>query len=84
MSDVNGIYTDANDETTKLSRLSISEAEAMIETGKATGGMIPKLQNLITIVERGVKSAHVIGGNVRNALLSEVFTDEGTGTMISS
>ena len=84
MSDVNGIYTDANDESTKLSRLSISEAEEMIESGKATGGMIPKLQNLIMIVERGVKSAHVIGGNVRNALLSEVFTDEGTGTMITS
>ena len=83
LSDVNGIYLDANDESTKLSRLSITEAEEMIASGKATGGMIPKLQSLITIVERGVKSAHVIGGSVRNALLSEVFTDEGTGTMIS-
>lgn len=82
MSDVNGIYFDANDETTKLSRLTVAEAEAMIESGKATGGMIPKLQNLMQIVNRGVNSAHVIGGNVRNALLSEVFTDEGTGTMI--
>lgn len=82
MSDVNGIYFDANDETTKLSRLTVAEAEAMIESGKASGGMIPKLQNLMQIVNRGVNSAHVIGGNVRNALLSEVFTDEGTGTMI--
>lgn len=82
MSDVNGIYFDAKDETTKLSRLTVAEAEAMIESGKATGGMIPKLQNLMQIVNRGVNSAHVIGGNVRNALLSEVFTDEGTGTMI--
>ncbi|MGI8555834.1 MAG: acetylglutamate kinase [Pyrinomonadaceae bacterium] len=84
MSDVNGIYLDANDETTKLSRLSATQAEAMIQTGKATGGMIPKLQNLIAILNRGVKSAHIIGGNVRNALLSEVFTDEGTGTMITN
>ncbi len=84
LSDVNGIYLDANDETTKLSRLTVAEAEAMIESGKATGGMIPKLQNLISIVNGGVKSAHVIGGNVRNALLSEVFTDQGTGTMIVS
>ncbi len=82
LSDVNGIYTDANDETTKLSRLTVAEAEAMIESGRATGGMIPKLQNLISIVNGGVKSAHVIGGSVRNALLSEVFTDQGTGTMI--
>jgi acetylglutamate kinase len=84
MSDVNGIYLDPNDEKTKLSRLSAAEAEAMIASGKATGGMIPKLQNLVEIVERGVRSAHVIGGNERNALLSEVFTDEGTGTMITS
>ena len=82
LSDVNGIYTDANDENTKLSRLTVAQAAEMIESGKATGGMIPKLQNLINILERGVNSAHVIGGNVRNALLSEVFTDEGTGTMI--
>ncbi len=82
MSDVNGIYLDSADETTKLSRLTVAEAEAMIQSGSAIGGMIPKLQNLIQIVSRGVNSAHVIGGNIRNALLSEVFTDEGTGTMI--
>ena len=84
LSDVNGLYLDASDETTKLSRLSIAEAEEMISSGKATGGMIPKLQNLIAILNRGVKSAHIIGGNVRNALLSEVFTDEGTGTMFTT
>ncbi len=82
MSDVNGIYLDSGDEKTKISRLTVVEAEAMIESGKAIGGMIPKLQNLIKIVSSGVNSAHVISGNVRNALLSEVFTDEGTGTMI--
>jgi acetylglutamate kinase len=82
LSDVNGIYLDAADETTKLSRLTAAEAKEMIASGRATGGMIPKLQNLTQILERGVRSAHVIGGNVRNALLSEVFTDKGTGTMI--
>lgn len=82
LSDVNGIYLDAADETTKISRLTAREALEMIESGRATGGMIPKLQNLLQILDRGVKSAHVIGGNVRNALLSEVFTDEGTGTML--
>ncbi len=84
LSDVNGIYTDAKDETTKLSRVSVREAEQMIESGAATGGMIPKLQNLISVIARGVRSAHIIGGSERNALLSEVFTDEGTGTMIVS
>lgn len=82
LSDVNGIYLDPNYEASKINRLSVSEANAMIGKGKVTGGMIPKLQSLISLLERGVKSAHVIGGSTRNALLSEVFTDEGTGTMI--
>lgn len=82
LSDVNGIYLDEKDESTKISRLTSTEARAMIESGKATGGMIPKLQNLIALLERGIKSTHVISGNTRNALLSEVFTDQGTGTML--
>ena len=44
--------------------------------------MIPKLQNIATLLRRGVHSAHIISGSKRNALLSEVFTDKGTGTMI--
>jgi len=82
LSDVNGIYLDANNEETKLSRLTIPDAEHLIASGRATGGMIPKLQNLISLLKRGLHSAHVIGGSNRNALLAEVFTDEGTGTML--
>jgi len=82
LSDVNGIYLDANDPSSKIDRLSVSEAREMIAGGKATGGMIPKLENLISLVESGVGSAHVIGGNSRNGILAEVFTNEGTGTMI--
>lgn len=84
LSDVNGIYLDPNDETTKIARLNTSDARKLIESGGAVGGMIPKLESLITLLERGVRSAHVISGSDRNALLSEVFTDEGTGTMIVS
>ena len=62
---------------------SIADAEKMIADGSATGGMIPKLQNLISLLQRGVKSAHIISGNDRNPLLAEVFTDEGTRTMVS-
>lgn len=83
LSDVNGIYLNPDNPATKLSRLTIADAEKMITGGAATGGMIPKLQSLTAILRRGVKSAHVIGGGERNALLSEVFTDEGTGTMVT-
>ncbi|MEP6847373.1 MAG: acetylglutamate kinase [Acidobacteriota bacterium] len=82
LSDVNGIYFDENSEDTKLSRLTAGDARHMIDSGRATGGMVPKLESLIGLLKRGVHSAHVIGGSKRNALLSEVFTDEGTGTML--
>ncbi len=82
LSDVAGIYLEANKPETKISRLSVAQAEELINSGAASGGMIPKLQNLTDLLKRGVKSAHVISGTTRNALLSEVFTDSGTGTMI--
>ncbi len=82
LSDVNGIYLNPDDESTKIDRLTVSEARGLISTGKATGGMIPKLESLIDLLDRGVHSAHVIGGLERNGLLAEVFTDEGAGTML--
>jgi acetylglutamate kinase len=84
LSDVDGIYLKPGEPPTKLSRLSADEAEQLIKNGSATGGMIPKLQNIIQLLRRGVKSAHIINGNTRNSLLAEVFTDEGTGTMIAA
>ena len=82
MSDVDGIYLRPGDEASKLSRLSADDIEALVRDGVATGGMIPKLQAVAGLLRRGVGSAHIIKGSSRNALLSEVFTDEGTGTMI--
>jgi acetylglutamate kinase len=82
LSDVDGIYLKPGDPQTKLSRLTAADADELISSGAATGGMIPKLQNIATLLRRGVHTAHIISGSKRNALLSEVFTDKGTGTMI--
>ncbi len=82
LSDVDGIYLTAGELDTKLSRLTAVEAGELITSGVASGGMIPKLQSIIVLLERGVHSAHIISGTKRNALLSEIFTDKGTGTMI--
>jgi acetylglutamate kinase len=82
LSDVDGVYVRAGEPETKLSQLTVDEVEALVNKGVATGGMIPKLQNIAELLRRGVKSAHIINGALRNALLAEVFTDEGTGTMI--
>ena len=84
LSDVDGIYLKAGKPETKLSQLSADEADELIQNGSATGGMIPKLQNIVQLLRRGVKSAHIINGNSRNSLLAEVFTNEGTGTMIAA
>ena len=82
LSDVDGIYLTAGDPQTKLSRVTAAEAGELISNGSASGGMIPKLQSIIVLLERGVHSAHIISGTKRNALLSEIFTDKGTGTMV--
>ena len=82
LSDVDGIYLTAGNPSTKLSRLTATEAGELISSGAASGGMIPKLQSIVLLLERGVHSAHIISGTKRNALLSEIFTDKGTGTMI--
>src|SRR5688572_9013127 len=82
LSDVDGIYLRAGDPGSKLSRLTADQADALVNDGSATGGMIPKLQSISALLRRGVHSAHVISGTKRNALLSEIFTDKGTGTMI--
>jgi len=82
LSDVDGLYLRPGDPATRLSRVTADEAEALVRDGVATGGMIPKLQSITALLRRGVGSAHIIKGSLRNALLAEVFTDEGTGTMI--
>lgn len=82
LSDVDGLYLRAGEPGTKLSRLTAGEAEAMIASGTASGGMIPKLQSIVALLHRGVHSAHILSGTSRNALLTEIFTDSGTGTMI--
>ena len=84
LSDVDGIYLSPGDPQTKLSRLTADEADDLIARGAATGGMIPKLQSIAALLRRGVHSAHIISGTNRNALLSEIFTDKGTGTMVVS
>ncbi|HEV2802280.1 MAG TPA: acetylglutamate kinase [Pyrinomonadaceae bacterium] len=82
LSDVDGLYLRPGESATKLSRLTVDEVAKLLKDGVATGGMIPKLQNITELLHRGVRSAHIIKGSLRNTLLSEVFTDEGTGTMI--
>lgn len=81
-SNVNGVLKDVNDSTSRLSYLTVEAAEDMIRTKSVSGGMIPKLNAAIQAVRKGVKRAHIINGLERNALLYEVFTVKGFGTMV--
>ena len=66
-----------------LTGLSSDEVDALIAEGTISGGMLPKINCALEAVENGVTSAHIIDGRVAHAVLLEVLTDEGVGTLIS-
>lgn len=65
-----------------LSGLSADEVDGLIEDGTIHGGMLPKIRCALDAVHSGVKAAHIIDGRVEHAVLLELFSDEGVGTLI--
>lgn len=65
-----------------LTGLTANEVDRLIETGVIHGGMIPKIQCALDAVKSGVRSAHIIDGRVRHAVMLELLTDRGVGTLI--
>ena len=84
LTDVDGILMARNDPSSRISRISVDEAERLVKDRVVSSGMLPKIAAIAHLIRRGVRSAHIINGSRRNALLYEVFTDEGTGTMITA
>jgi len=82
LSDVSGVYEDFDDPSTLLTELDVQSVNKLLATGKAGKGMIPKLEACIAAVQSGVPRAHLINGRQLHALLIEVFSDAGVGTMI--
>ena len=66
-----------------LANLTKTEAKRLIKEGVIHGGMIPKVECALKALEDGVGSAHIIDGRVQHAVLLEIFTDKGVGTVIS-
>ncbi len=81
LTDVAGVL-DANGEL--IRQLSVAEARAAIESGVATGGMIPKLETAIAAVESGVEAVVILDGRRPHAMLVELFTEHGAGTLVSA
>jgi len=82
LTDVDGIRADRHDPASRLSGVTTRELADLIESGAVDGGMIPKVRSCIEAVEGGVASAHVLDGSAPHALLLEIFTHEGVGTMV--
>ena len=77
-----GLLQDPSDPASLIHRLTAAEARGRIADESVTGGMIPKLLACAEAVEGGVRSAHMIDGRTKHAILVELFTDEGVGTMV--
>lgn len=82
LTDTPGILEDYKDHSTLLTRLDIQQARNLIDRGVVSGGMIPKVNCCVRSLAQGVRAAHIIDGRIPHALLLEIFTDEGIGSMI--
>jgi acetylglutamate kinase len=82
MTDVRGILRDVRDENSLIKSASRADLEALKQSGVVSKGMIPKTDCCLLALAGGVKKAHIIDGRLVHALLIELFTDEGIGTMI--
>jgi acetylglutamate kinase len=82
LTDTPGILQDYTDPATLIAKLDIQQARQLIDSGVVGGGMIPKVNCCVRSLAQGVKAAHIIDGRIPHALLLEIFTDAGIGSMI--
>ena len=83
LTDVPGLLADPADPSSLVRRASVGEVESMIASGAVSGGMIPKARACVDAVLQGAGSAHMLDGRIPHAVLLELFTDAGIGTMIN-
>jgi acetylglutamate kinase len=84
LTDVDGLYRDFSDKSSLISALDPTEAERMLADDELEGGMVPKVAACVHALSNGVRRAHILNGTIPHALLLEVYTDEGVGTMIAA
>ncbi len=83
LTDVDGIFDDAKDDMKLISRLTSRQCIDMIENGKISSGMIPKVKACMDVLDAGVTRTHILNGTRDHSVLVEIFTDSGIGTMIT-
>ena len=83
LTNVEGLRADVADPASLLSSVSAADLDAMLGDGSIVAGMIPKVTSCVRAVRGGVGHAHILDGRAPHALLLEVFTHHGVGTMVS-
>lgn len=81
MTDIKGLLMDKNDDSTLIHKINVSELTSLAKQGIIDGGMIPKVECCVEAIRRGVNKVFIIDGRVPHAILIELMTDEGIGTM---
>lgn len=83
LTNVPGLYRDLGDEGSLISEATHDQLEKMLEEGMLSEGMVPKISGAVSAMRDGVPQVHILDGRIRHALLLEIFTDEGIGTMVA-
>lgn len=83
LTDVPGLYLDFGDAGSLISEVSADRLEAMLADDELHHGMRPKVRSIVAALASGVPRAHILDGRVLHAILIEIFTDEGVGTMVT-
>ena len=82
MTDIAGVLRDRNDPSTLIPEITLAELPGLYASGVITGGMIPKVECCARAIQEGVRNVIIMDGRVPHAILTELLTDEGAGTMV--
>jgi acetylglutamate kinase len=84
LTDIEGLRRDVADPASLIPTVSVDDLAKLMADGALQGGMVPKVESCVRAVRSGVRQAHILDGRLPHALLLEIFTPEGIGTMVTS
>ena len=81
MTNIDGVLRDVHDPSSLISKITMAEADQLKAEGSIAGGMIPKVDCCLEAIKSGAQKVFIINGEIPHAILIELLTDEGLGTM---